>query len=73
MEGSNDRTWQGSPLDIGDNMDPYGIREVVIEFDDGDSDVFRPRLREEFYSYELQQMATYIDTLTGSVRTDQSR
>jgi hypothetical protein len=54
-------------------MDPYGIREVVIEFDDGDSDIFRPRLREEFYSYELQQMATYIDTLTGSVRTDQSR
>ena len=73
MEGSNDQTWQGSPLDIGDNMDPYGIREVVIEFDDGDSDVFRPRLREEFYSYELQQMATYIGTLTGSVRTDQSR
>ena len=73
MEGSNDQTWRGSPLDIGDNMDPYGIREVVIEFDDGDSDVFRPRLREEFYSYELQQMATYIDTLTGSVRTDQSR
>ena len=73
MEESNDRTWQGSPLDIGDNMDPYGIREVVIEFDDGDSDVFRPRLREEFHSYELQQMATYIDTLTGSVRTDQSR
>jgi hypothetical protein len=54
-------------------MDPYGIREVVIEFDDGDSDVFRPRLREEFHSYELQQMATYIDTLAGSVRTDQSR
>ena len=73
MEGSNDQTWRGSPLDIGDNMDPYGIREVVIEFDDGDSDVFRPRLREEFHSYELQQMATYIDTLTGSVRTDQSR
>ena len=73
MEGSNDQTWRGSPLDIGDNMDPYGIREVVIEFDDGDSDVFRPRLREEFYSYELQQMATYIDTLAGSVRTDQSR
>jgi hypothetical protein len=54
-------------------MDPYGIREVVIEFDNGDSDTFRPRLREEFRSYELQQMAAYVDTLASSVRTGRRR
>ena len=67
------RTWRGSPLDVRDDMDPYGIREVVIEFDNGDSDTFRPRLREEFHSYELQQMADYIDALAGSVRTGRRR
>jgi len=56
-----------------DEMDPYGILEVVIEFDNGDSDTFRPRLREEFHSYELHQMATYIDTMASSVRTGQRR
>jgi len=45
----------------------------VIEFDNGDSDTFRPRLREEFRSYELHQMATYIDTMASSVRTGQRR
>ncbi|HZC19895.1 MAG TPA: hypothetical protein VE225_09305 [Rubrobacteraceae bacterium] len=72
MEES-DRTWRGSPLDMGDGIDPYGIREVVIEFDNGDSDTFRPRLRDEFYSYELQQMATYIETLASSVRKGRRR
>lgn len=73
MQGSDDRTWRGSPLDMGDGMDPYGIREVVIEFDNGDSDTFRPRLREEFRSYELGQMATYIDTVASSARKGQRR
>jgi len=73
MQGSDDRAWRGSPLDLGDGMDPCGIREVVIEFDNGDSDTFRPRTREEFRSYELHQMATYIDTMASSVRTGQRR
>lgn len=69
MEGADDRVdWQGSPWDAGDSFDPYGIREVVIEFDNGDSDVFRPRLRDEFYSYELQQMTTYLETIAHSIR-----
>ena len=67
--GESDLTWRGSPLDVGGGMDPYGIREVVIEFDNGDSDTFRPRLRKEFRSYELQQMAAYVGTLASSVRT----
>ena len=72
MQGS-DREWRGSPLDMAaSGMDPYGIREVVIEFDSGDEDVFRPRLREEFGSYELHMMATYLDSIAHSVRNSQT-
>ncbi len=68
-----DRNWRGSPLDMAESgMDPYGIREVVIEFDSGDEDVFRPRLREEFGSYELHMMATYLDSIAHSVRNSQT-
>jgi hypothetical protein len=67
-----DRNWRGSPLDIADaGMDPYGIREIVIEFDSGDEDVFRPLRREEFGSYELHMMATYLDSIAHSVRKGQ--
>jgi hypothetical protein len=67
-----DRNWRGSPLDMAESgMDPYGIREVVIEFDSGDEDVFRPRRREEFGAYELHMMATYLDSIAHSVRKGQ--
>ncbi|MBA3491518.1 MAG: hypothetical protein H0T55_05490 [Rubrobacteraceae bacterium] len=68
MEGT-DRQWRGSPLDVaGSNMDAYGIKEIVIEFDNGDEDVFTPKQREEFESYELHQMAVYIDAMAHSIR-----
>ena len=64
--------WRGSPLDMGrSTMDAYGIKEVVIEFDDGDQDVFRPRLRGEFESYELHMMAAYLDSIAHSIRKGQ--
>lgn len=66
MEETN-QEWQGSPLQMGAGMDPYGIRELVIEFDNGDTDTFRPRLRDEFHSYELHQMATYLATLAAAI------
>ena len=67
-----DRNWRGSPLDMAESgMDPYGIREIVIEFDSGDEDVFRPRRREEFGSYELHMMAAYLDSIAHSVRKGQ--
>jgi len=47
LEG-RDREWRGSPLDMAGGIDPNGIREIVIEFDNGDHDTFRPRLRGEF-------------------------
>lgn len=68
MEGT-DRQWRGSPLDVSDSgIDPRGVREFVVEFDNGDEDVFRPKRREEFMSYELHMMAAYIDSLAHSIR-----
>jgi len=68
MEGE-DRQWRGSPLDVAESsMDTYGIKEIVIEFDNGDEDVFTPKQREEFESYELHQMAVYIDAMAHSIR-----
>ena len=67
-----DKNWRGSPLDMAEGgMDPYGIREVVIEFDNGDRDIFRPQQREEFGSYELHMMAAYLDSIAHSVRKGQ--
>jgi hypothetical protein len=68
MEG-RDREWRGSPLDVSEStMDPYGIKEVVIEFDNGDEDILRPKQRAEFESYELHQLAAYLDSVAHSVR-----
>ena len=64
----NDKTWRGSPLDMESGLDPYGIKEVVIELDNGDEDVIRPKLREEFASYEIHQLAAYLDSVAHSIR-----
>ena len=69
MEGTDNRQWRGSPLDVAEStMDAYGIEEIVIEFDNGDEDIFRPKLRDEFESYELHQMAVYLDSMAHSIR-----
>lgn len=70
---TKENTWTGTPLDRRDDMDPHGVREVVIEFGNGDEDVFRPRQREEFASYELHMMAAYIDSMAHSIRKGQKR
>ncbi len=49
-------------------MDAYGIKEIVIEFDNGDEDILRPKQRDEFESYELHQMAAYLDSVAHSIR-----
>jgi len=68
MDGT-DRQWRESPLDVSESsMDAHGIKEIVIEFDNGDEDIFTPKLREEFESYELHQMAVYIDSIAHSLR-----
>ncbi len=68
MEEEN-REWRGSPLDMAQgDLDPNGIQEFVIEFDNGDSDVFKPRLRGAFQSYEIHMMAAYLDTIAHGIR-----
>ncbi len=63
------KEWRGSPLDISDvGIDPKGVKEFVLEFDNGDSFVFRPRIREEFGSYELHMMAVGLDTAAHDAR-----
>ena len=67
-----ERSWQGSPLDMAEvGLDPNGIKEIVFEFDNGDTDTFRPRLRDEFHSYELHMMAAYVDSIAHSIRKGQ--
>ena len=73
MAEGEDRNWSGSPLDMGSGLDPYGIKEIVIEFEDGTEDVFRPKLRDEFWSYELYQMSAYLESVGGSIRKGQRR
>jgi hypothetical protein len=68
LEG-NDRHWRGSSLDMAEStIDADGIKEVVIEFDNDDEDILRPKQRDEFGSYELHQLAAYLDSLAHSIR-----
>lgn len=68
MTEGGDKNWRGSPLDMGTGLDPYGIKEVVIEFEDGNEDSFKPKQRDEFQSYELHQMAAYLASIGGAIR-----
>jgi hypothetical protein len=52
--------WRGTPLEMERGIDPYGIKEIVFEFDTGEEEVMRPKLREEFGSYELHEAAHYL-------------
>lgn len=65
---STDNEWRGSPLQMWSGMDPNGITEIVLEFDTGDEEILKPRLRDEFQSYELIQAATYLDSLSNKLR-----
>ncbi len=65
-----DNDWQGSPLQMWSGIDPYGIKEIVVEFDTGDEEVLKPRMRDEFGSYEFWQAATYLDSLSHQLRVN---
>ncbi len=65
---STENEWRGSPLQMWSGMDPNGITEIVLEFDTGDEEILKPRLRDEFQSYELIQAATYLDSLSNKLR-----
>jgi hypothetical protein len=59
--------WRGGPLDVS-GIAPRSIEEIVVEYDTGNKEVLRPRLRDEYGSYELQQAAVYLGTLAGELR-----
>jgi len=58
---------------MGTGLDPYGIEEIVIGFEDDTEDKFRPKLRNEFASYELYQMAAYLENVGEVIRKGQKR
>lgn len=60
--------WQGSPLQMWSGMDPNGIEEIVVQFDTGDEEVLKPKAREEFKAYELQQAAVYMGVLAHQLK-----
>ena len=64
----SNKEWEGSPLQMWSGMDPNGITEIVLQFDTGDEEILRARLRDEFQSYELIQAATYLDSLSHQLR-----
>ncbi len=66
----SDNEWQGSPLQMWSGMDPYGIEEIALQFDTGDEEVLKPRMRAEFGAYELIQAATYLDSLSHQLRVN---
>ena len=63
--------WEGTPLQMAQGLDAYGIKEIVIEFDTGDEEVLKPRMNEEFGSYELHEAATYLHVLMSQLRASQ--
>ena len=70
-EEATERTeneWEGSPLQMWSGLDPNGITEIVLQFDTGDEEILRARLRDKFQSYELIQAATYLDSLSNKLR-----
>ena len=54
-------------------MDPYGIKEIVVEYDNGDKDILKPRLRAEYGVYELEQAGAYLGTLGAELRRNVDR
>jgi hypothetical protein len=55
-----EQQWRGTPLEMELGMDPYGIKEIVLEFDTAEEEIMRPKLGEEFGSYELHEAAHYL-------------
>jgi len=70
---NRDQNWEGSPLQMGSGLDPYGIQKIIIKYDTGEEEVLRPKLREEFHSYELQQASGYLETLAHQLRLSSKR
>jgi hypothetical protein len=55
----------GTPLDV-DRIDPRGIQEIVVMFDEGE-EVLTPKINERFGSYDLNEAARYIYFLSNHI------
>lgn len=74
MDERSGKELRGSPLDLQEGgIDPHGIKEIVVEYGTGNDDVLKPKLRDEYSSYELQQAAVYLGTLLAELRRNADR
>lgn len=73
METTESQDWVGTALEMGQDLEPYGIVEVVMEYANGDTDRFVPRRRDEFASYELHEMSAYLTALNSAIRKGKRR
>jgi hypothetical protein len=61
-----DKTVTGTPLDLRHRLNPRGVRNVVIEYGDGDRNILSPKGGvEEFGAYEMYQMSIYLKDLAA--------
>jgi hypothetical protein len=60
------KEWVGTPLDA-DRINPGGIVEIVVEFDEGGEEVLTPKINERFGSYDLNEAARYIFFLSNHI------
>jgi hypothetical protein len=58
--------WVGTPLDA-DRIDPRGVTEVVVEFDE-DVEVITPKTGDRFGSYDLNEAARYVFFLSNHMQ-----
>jgi hypothetical protein len=56
--------WVGTPLDAVE-VDPRGIAEITVEFDEGE--VLTPKINDRFGSYDLNEAARYIFFLSNHI------
>jgi hypothetical protein len=55
----------GTPLDA-DLIDPRGIQEIVVMFDEGE-EILTPKINERFGSYDLNEAARYMYFLSNHI------
>lgn len=58
MNDATPSEWRGTPLDA-DTIDPHGIVEIVMEFDEGEQAI-ASKTDEVFCAYDLHEAANYI-------------
>jgi hypothetical protein len=58
--------WVGTPLDV-DRIDPRGISEIVVQFDEGE-EMITPKTHHVFGSYDLNEAARYVFFLSNHMQ-----